>query len=695
MLWGSRAVYAATMAFASTLVVVSASGQQAFAQEGTVALDTITVTGEKIERDIMETASSVSVISAEDLAKKQSAATVADAINDIPNVVYPGTVGAPIIRGQDTQGSNFGSTAFFGGTIPRATVNLDGHYSNFYELVYGGTSIWDVKSIEVFRGPQTTTQGANAIAGAIIVNTNDPTFNTEGAYQVEVGNYDKRRTSLMVNRPIIDNELAARFTLDYWSRSTFIDYTNPTFATGDNGVNFKTLNGRAKLLWTPTDIPSLTAKLTYAHTYNSRPTYEAASVPYEDLKNRTGSMPAYEQDTDSGVLDLSYDLGGGIKLFNQSQISSSHIARTIIPETLGAATIDQENITNEARVTYGDVGSRLSGVTGVFIAHTTSEDWLNNRGISSFDDEKLNVGIYTESTYKLTDRWTLTGGLRYQRDNTQRWGSSAGFAPGVYLNFDETYDAWLPKVSLAYEVIQDVTVGVLFNKGYTPGGVNLSFANSKYLTFDPETVNNYELFTRAKLFDNKLTLTGNIFYADYSNAQRLQDDYLGSILYGAIVVNADSAEAYGLEVSGTYQLRDDFRIRAGAGLLHTRISEYTDAAGDAVNEGNKFGNAPGYTLSAGIDWDIIEKVKWSIDVRHTDGYYSADDNNPLYHVDNFTVANSRISYDWTDNTQLYAYVNNIFDERTPLWKYQDRSIGGVAANMLEPRMIGVGIKGTF
>ena len=153
--------------------------------EQTVTLPPIVVTGENVERSLEDTASSVVVFSEEDLAGKSAAATVSDVLKGVPNLIYTDTVGAPVIRGQDTQGPNFGSTAFFGGTIPRATINLDGHYLNYYESVFGATSIWDTDSIEVFRGPQTTSQGANAIAGAIIVHTNDPTFVPEGAYQAE------------------------------------------------------------------------------------------------------------------------------------------------------------------------------------------------------------------------------------------------------------------------------------------------------------------------------------------------------------------------------------------------------------------------------------------------------------------------------------------------------------------------------
>jgi len=344
----------------------------------------------------METASSVSVISAEDLAKKQSATSVADAIADTPNVVYTGTVGIPVIRGLNAEGPNSATSAFFAGTIPRATINLDGHYQNYWEFALGSTSIWDVQSIEVFRGPQTTSQGANAIAGAIIVNTKDPTFTPEGAYQVEAGSYGKLRTSIAASRPIIDNELAARISIDYWGRDTFIDYINDgasSFVKGDTDQNFRTFNLRGKLLWTPTDIPGLTAKLTYAHTYNNRPTTESASPSYDKLEsNATSGVASWEQVTDSGVLDLFYDLGTGIKLYNQTQYSESNVDRVLAVSSTGAAIIGEKNLTNETRATWGDSATKLSGVTGVFVSHTTSDVWLR-ADFDRYESELDSLGV--------------------------------------------------------------------------------------------------------------------------------------------------------------------------------------------------------------------------------------------------------------------------------------------------------------
>lgn len=573
--------------FAVSAMMASSAAAQDAANTRAVEIDEIVVTGEKIERRLQDTASSVTAISGEELAENVGAQSVSEAIRDVPNVVYNGTIGAPIIRGQDTQGPNFGSTAFFAGTIPRATINLDGHYQNFYEYAFGGTSIWDVDMIEVFRGPQTTSQGANAIAGAIIVNTKDPTFTPEAAYQAEYGSYNRYRTSVMASGPIAGNQLAGRIALDYTGRDTFIDYVNPSFAKGDADLNFSTFNVRGKLLWEPTHIAGLAAKLTYAHTFNNRPTWEAASKPYAELASTTTTMPSWSQDTDTGVLDVKYDFGNGLTLFNQSQASKTHVHRVTWPVTNGSATIDQRNLSNETRVTFGERTSTWSGVVGLYVANTTSDDTLYLRGLSNYDDDKTNLGVFSEVSYRLTERWTLTGGLRFQMDQFTRVGNS-DFFDLVPLDYDETFSAILPKISLAYAVTPDVTVGALVNRGYNPGGVNLSFATKEYITFEEESVWNYELFTRARLLDGRLVLNGNLFFSDYDNSQRLLPDYLFGVQYGSIVVNAESAESYGLELSAELLARHDLKLRAGLGLLRSKIGSFVNATGTSF-DGNEYG----------------------------------------------------------------------------------------------------------
>lgn len=656
-----------------------------------VVFEPIIVTGEKLERDLKDTASSVSIKTAKEIDKeKTGSASVSEVLNDVPNVIYTDSVGAPIIRGQDTQGPNNGQNVFWGGTVPRATINLDGHYLNYNEMFFGATSVWDIDSIEVFRGPQTTSQGANAIAGAIIVNTKDPTFTPEAAYQTEVGSYDAKRSSVAVSGPLMGNELAGRLAVDYSARDTFIDYDNPKFQRGKADQNFRAVTARAKLLWVPESLPGLEAKYTFSHNDSNRPSQEAASAPFHKLDHDTTTMPSWEQDTNTSVLDVSYDFDNGIKLFNQAQYSLSNVQRVTGIAGEGDADIKQKNASNESRITFGDALDTLSGMGGIYYAHTKTDETLNLRGLSAFDDTKENLGIFAELNYRLSDRWTLSTGLRYQQDHIERQGNSV-LAPTA-LDYEKTFSALLPKVSLAYAATPDWTVGALVSRGYNPGGVSLNLTTRQWAYFKEESIWNYELFSRANLLDDRLILSSNLFYMDFKDAQYNIPVVISPGVAQSYTINAEKAHAYGLELSADYRVLDNLTLKASAGTLRTRIDKISS---NADYQANEFAHSPGYTLSFGPSWDITDALNLNVQVRHLDGYYSDTANTSSYSVKPYTLTDARMSYQFNKQVQLYGYVKNVFDDRSPTYMQQNRGIGGTEASMTLPRMVGVGIKGAF
>ncbi|MBK1563594.1 TonB-dependent receptor [Pseudomonas aeruginosa] len=660
------------------------------AEDEPAALEALVVTGEKRERSLKDTASSVSLTSARDIDRKQTGnASVAEVINGSPNVVYTDSVGAPIIRGQDTQGPNNGQNVFWGGTVPRATINLDGHYLNYNEMFFGVTSVWDVDSIEVFRGPQTTSQGANAIAGAIIVNTKDPTFSPEAAYQAEIGSYHSRRSSIAVSGPLAQ-DFAGRLAVDYAGRDTFIDYDNPKFQDSGTDQDFRALNARAKLLWLPSGIPGLESKFTFSHNDSNRPTQEAATRPFDKLDHRSTTMPSWEQDTNTSILDVAYDLDNGIRLFNQAQYSLSSVHRTTGAGGEGDADIRQKNASNESRISFGEQEDRISGMGGVYYARTRTDETLHLRGLSAFDDTKKNLGVFGELNYRLSDRWTLTTGLRYQEDRIERSGNSV-LAPRP-LDYQKTFSAFLPKVSLAFAATPDWTVGGLVSRGYNPGGVSLNLTTRNWAYFKEETIWNYELFTRASLLDGRLLLNGNLFFMDFKDAQYNIPVVVSPGVAQSYTINAEKAHAYGMELDLDYRLRDDLRLKASAGVLRTRIDEMS---GNTGYEHNEFARSPGYTLSFGQSWDVTERLNLNAQVRYLDGYYSDTANTKAYSIKAYTLTDARASYRFNDQVQLYGYVKNVFDDRSPTYMQENRGIGGIEASMTQPRTLGIGIKGTF
>ncbi len=658
---------------------------------GSDEADVITVTGEKTERSLQRTSSSVTVISGQEIQSKPEATTLVDILQGKPNVLYTSNTSAPSIRGIETNGPLVGGNTFLSKPIPRATISVDGRYISSAEFSLGRGPVWDVNSVEVFRGPQTTTQGANSIAGAVIVKTNDPTFTPEFDGQILYGSRQNKRASFTVNSPLTD-DLAVRLAMDYSGRNTFIKYTNPGFFDSDKNKDFENLDVRVKALWQPLDSPWL-AKLTYSHMAAKNPDSELASLPYRDLKNETLNLDRAKTNSDVGILDLQYTFENDMVLSNQLQYSVSKYRYTFTNQFPGIANRDSNNVSNEMRLNFGDEYSTWSGVTGLYYSRDKATNVLDNSlGKADADLTNTSVGLFSEATRRFAEKWSLTGGLRYQYDQVKHEGVTS-YVPGVYHAYSKGFHAVLPKVSLTYDITNDITVGTLVSKGYGPGGTGVNFSGNSYYTFAPEKAWNYELFARGSAFNNRLLVTGNIFYTDYKGFQSAVTDYTKDRPNGSILVNADNAVTYGLELGADYQALDNLRLRGGLGLLHTEIKKFADYRGNSF-EGKQFAKAPGYMFNVGVDWNITEKVRLSNDLRYMDHYFSNDQNDPKLRVSAYLVSNLRLSYNPTNYLELFVYGNNIFDKRVPTYKQNTRA-GGISGYMLEPREVGIGMKVRF
>lgn len=125
----------------------------------------------------------------------------------------------------------------------------------YYSRVASATfDFLDVAQIEVLRGPQGTLYGKNTTAGAINIQTNQPTFDFEGRAEVSLGNYNFQQARLAVSGPLSET-VAARVAFSGTSRNGTI--RNVT--TGEAIQSLDNIGLRAQLLWEPTD--SLKVKL--------------------------------------------------------------------------------------------------------------------------------------------------------------------------------------------------------------------------------------------------------------------------------------------------------------------------------------------------------------------------------------------------------------------------------------------------
>lgn len=100
----------------------------------------------------------------------------------------------------------------------------------------GNLQFFDLDSVQVLYGPQGTLFGRNSVAGAIVYQTRRPTDKLEGSGEVELGNYDARWFTGMLNVPITDG-LSVRGAFQLKRRDGFITEVNSGKTLGDQHSN--------------------------------------------------------------------------------------------------------------------------------------------------------------------------------------------------------------------------------------------------------------------------------------------------------------------------------------------------------------------------------------------------------------------------------------------------------------------------
>jgi iron complex outermembrane receptor protein len=131
---------------------------------------------------------------------------------------------------------------------PSVAVLVDGVLeTNPYQF---DQELTDIREIEVLKGPQGALYGRNAIGGAILIHTVDPSDHFSGAARVGVGNGVSEKAQVAVSGPIdAAGTLKYRASLNYSNTDGFRENT----FLGRKADPYRDYSGRLRLLWKPSD----------------------------------------------------------------------------------------------------------------------------------------------------------------------------------------------------------------------------------------------------------------------------------------------------------------------------------------------------------------------------------------------------------------------------------------------------------
>lgn len=299
--------------------------------------------------------------------------------------------------------------------------------------------------------------------------------------------------------------------------------------------------------------------------------------------------------------------------------------------------------------------------------------------------------VYADATWQITPQFTATAGIRYLEDERQGGAFADGntsalfggpFLGGLFGNTGgrvvrsdtETFDAWLPRLSLSYFFSDDLHVYVNVGEGRVApvidvdgqGGATNPFAIVSILP--AEEIWNYEIGMKSQWLDNRLGFDLSYFYQEYENFQTSIIDPVSGV---ATPVNAGSATNSGVEMALNASLSEQFTLYGTVGFIDATFDDTDSAGNPQIFGGNRFRLQPETTASLALVHAVGlsdgASLQSMISLTYRSEVFFENENTPIagqdIAEDAISLVGVNIGYttaggDW----RLSAYADNLLDE---------------------------------
>jgi outer membrane receptor protein involved in Fe transport len=667
-------------------VAASAEEQSINDTNNTKNLETITVTSDFRQQSLQNTPASLSVLTDIEI-KQRNAKHLEELVAVSPNVNFAS--GSQRARYYQIRG--IGERSQFQEPInPSVGVIID---DVDFTGIGSVASLFDVQQAEIFRGPQGTRFGANAIAGMMNITTNEPTEDFEGALQLGVGNYGSYDLGVALSGPASDS-VNYRFAVNQLTSDGFIenvhlqrDDTNNRdeltirgklaieasedltidlagfYFDFDNGYDAFSLDNSRETL---SDQPGFDQQETAA--FSAKLTYQGFdSATVLAIISNADSDLAYGYDEDwsyVGISDPDVIENPDYAYWEYSSTDHYYREKAVLTAELRAISNQGEEILN----------GTTAWVAGVFYKQD-DEDLLRQYTYADSDftstNKSTSVAAYGQLDTQLSKRWSLTSGLRIEN-------YSADYINSNQFNDDISDTMVGGKLVVGFQQTADSFWYGSINRGYKAGGHNTDGTLPEDLrSFEPEYLTNYELGYKVALLDNSAFIRTAVFYMDRTDIQVKtsktieRDDNSSEFI--SYLGNATSGSNYGIEIESAWQVNDAINLYGSLGLLETKFDEFVDDDGNSLS-GAEQAHAPSYQFNVGINYQPTEEWLFNISVNGKDEYYFSDTRYYEYEEGVFSpipekdikseaivLLNASISY-LQDNWQVKLWGRNLTDK---------------------------------
>ena len=610
-------------------------------------LKEVVVTAQKREEVIQEIPLSITSLSTEHIKDGQIQNT-----NDLTAVAPNLYASDPGDRRTVTSIRGIVSTSY----DPAIATYIDG--VNQFNLDTYITQLFDIKRIEVLRGPQGTLYGRNAMGGVINIITQKPQNDTNIFGEVTFGNYNQQRYMAGIKTPLGEKLFFGAAGL-YEKREGF--YTNKFTGTDyDEQQNF---SGNYYLQYFLSD--SWNATLNFKHfSAENKGSFplnmgidEALENPYTLNQNQISTM----NDNTLNTSLVMHHTGKNLNFSSQTAFQQNYRYYKN-PIDADFSPVDAISIINDYGKDWNTVkvatqefrlsspsgtGKNLEWIAGTYMFYQESpvkqathfgddaalvgSEETNFSLINTTETTGKGIAFFGQLNYQLNETIGAIAGLRYDHEYKKQsvlgeYQLDSDNEPLFEYQPDTTatasFNAFSPKVGLTYDLSKENLIFLTYSRGFRAGGLtplSSDVSQPPLYEYKPEFSNNYEIGTKNSFLENKLLLNATLFYTEVTDVQ-----VPTLVLPDGVILTRNTGKLHskGLEVELRALLTTDLELSYDLGFTDAEYESLLIAQdGSEVNlKDNKQIYTPEMTsmlalqyksnLGRNENWKIIARAEW-------------------------------------------------------------------------------------
>jgi iron complex outermembrane receptor protein len=380
--------------------------------------------------------------------------------------------------------------------------------------------------------------------------------------------------------------------------------------------------------------------------------------------------------------------------------------------------------------------------TDVLAEAQNSSNTLGSVSAQRYNSAYRDYGVYAQSTYRFTEKFSTTTGIRYTWDEVKSYGQNVSYVfrdanvpIGTCANpllrsptspitdpsdCDDDIKAksdaptWL--IDFDYKPIDDLLLYAKYARGYRQGNTNPLGAGG-FTTYDPEKVDSYEIGSKLSWRGG---MPGNfnvaVFYNDFSDQQLsqalLSTDPTKPAPPNQAIVNVGSSEIKGVEVEAAVSPLPHLNLSASYAYLDTKLKSVTvpeippDSPYNSyvpLTVGRELPLTPKEKLSLNADYalpvadslgEVSVGLNYSYSSKQTASYAA------FGVLDGYRLVNANLSWNSVARSpfDLGLFVTNLTDERyeQQVNDFYNTANGRFVSYLIgEPRMIGARLRYNF